>query len=303
MNPDKLYEMLIDIFGEDHEVSRGQFKINCFLCEDTTKNLEINLEKGIFHCWRCDYSGPIFQLLKDYLGYAPKIEEYIKAEDLRTFQIDFSKKVINQPMFKGLPAEFCPLWENRTLSLIGQKAKKYALTRMKEDDIERYKVGYCGLGDHRWRIIIPVFEGNQIVYWVARSIYKTEKPYIYPEVAREAVIFNIDRARKLGQAVITEGALDAIRVGEDGVAIFGTTLLEPQFFKLIDIPNIIVMLDEDANDKAVKIAQKFKRYNRVIKLVFLPKGDPSDYSREELRKRIGEALLFNIRLEYQILGL
>jgi hypothetical protein len=103
--------------------------------------------------------------------------------------------------------------------------------------------------------------------------------------------------------VITEGALDAIRVGEDGVAIFGTTLLEPQFSKLIDIPNIIVMLDEDANDKAVKIAQKFKRYNRVIKLVFLPEGDPSDYSREELRERIGEALLFNIRLEYQILGL
>jgi DNA primase len=289
MNPDQLYDILSDLFG-DRDVRSGQFKINCFRCDDSTKNLEISLEKEVFHCWKCDYSGKIWQLLKDYLGHAPKIEEdYVKASDLRNLQLDFDQKILEEPKFKGLPEEFCPLWTKKTLSMVGQKVKKYALRRIGQEGIEKYRVGYCGLGKYRWRIVIPVFEDGRVVYWVARSIYNTEPIYLYPEVEREAVIFNIDRARELGQAVITEGALDAIRVGDDGVAIFSTVLLDQQLFKLLDIPSIIVMLDEDAREKALKIAQKLSEQHKPSKLVFLPKGDPSDWPRESLRMMISQA--------------
>ena len=55
MNPDRLHSLLVDIFGAEYEVRQGQFKINCINpnCDDETGNLEISLEKKIFHCWKC----------------------------------------------------------------------------------------------------------------------------------------------------------------------------------------------------------------------------------------------------------
>lgn len=312
INQYKLHEMLIDIFGEEYETRSGQFRINCFdpSCGDEKGNLEISLEKGIFHCWKCHYSGNIRKLFKDYLGHVPPMDEFVSDSDLRDYQIDFNKNIEKRPEFVGLPKEFCPLWErDRKLSIIGQRALQYALSRMTMEEIDYYKVGYCGLGDYRWRIVIPCFEDGKVAYWSARAIYKNLQPtYRNPDKkifvgGKEDVVFNIDGARRIGRAVICEGVFDAIKVGEDGVAIFGTFLHEVQFQKLVDIPEVYVMLDEDAKVPAARVANNFYEYGKPVKIVFLPKGDPDDYPRARLREFINEAQLFNIRLKFQLSGL
>ena len=123
------------------------------------------------------------------------------------------------------------------------------------------------------------------------------------EVNRGGIVFNLDRARELGQAVITEGVLDAIRVGDDGVSIFGTTLLDQQLGKLIDIPNIIIMLDEDARSKAIQIARKLNGAQKPSKLAFLPTGDPADWSREDLREMIMKAEPYKVTMHFFNRGL
>jgi DNA primase len=297
MNPDKLRQHLISIFGQEYEVRYGQFRINCIAknCYDSTGNLEISLEKGIFHCWKCGYSGNITKLFRDYLGKIPPMDEYISVKELQNYQVDFDAVVSKELQFKGLPEEFCPLWGNRKLSMVGQKALQYALTRMSMDDIVKYKVGYCGLGKYRWRIVIPFFEDGKTVYFVARSIYENTRPYMNPDkpdehiIGADDVVFNIDRARELGQAVVCEGVFDAIRVGEDGVAILGTEIGKVQIRKLIEIQRLYIFLDDDAKLKALKIAETLSSYTHKKTKVFvplLPKGDPADWEREYLRQVI-----------------
>src|SRR4030043_639534 len=217
MNPHKLEEMLCEMF-DDYNISGGQFKINCLKqeCSDTTKNLEISLEKGVFHCWKCGFSGNIRDFFKFCLGHVPKIDEYISVEDLKNFD-RIEEESSENPKFKGLPNEFVPLWEpDRKLSTIGQKALQYALSRMSLEDIVSYKIGYCGLGKYKWRLVVPFFEKGEVVYFVARQIYDSPKPYDNPNkgefggIGADDVVFNIDGARKLGCAIVCEGVFDAI---------------------------------------------------------------------------------------------
>jgi hypothetical protein len=300
---DRRRQVLASIFGEEYEVRAGQFKVNCFRpgCGDTTGNLEVNLEKGIFHCWKCNYSGNIRQLLKDYIGKAVEIDEYVSAEELSKMQTGFDEEEIKQE--KGhvnLPKEFVPLWGDRELSFVGHRALKYVLGRMDKEDIEKHRIGYCGLGYYKWRIIIPVIENGEILYFAARVFLGQGERYRNPKkedcgVGSEEVIFNIDSVRELKRCVINEGVFDAIKVGADGVALFGKHISDKQVNKLLFVDHIYVMLDQDAIKDSLLIAYTFLKNGRNendIYLVSPPSGDPSDWPRGEIRKWIAKARHF-----------
>jgi DNA primase len=287
----------VDIFGEEYEVRNGQFKVNCISpkCDDESGNLEISLDKGVFHCWKCDYKGSIRKLLRD-LGWKWTLgreDEFVSVAELRKVK----KVEKKEEGFKGLPEEYEFLGKDDfSLSYVGQKALRYTLTRMGLDDIKTYQVGYCGFGTYKWRVIVPVYENGKVVYFVSRAFFKDVKPvYKNPGkeecgVGKEEVVFNLDSARKEGRAVICEGVFDAIKVGKEGVAIFGTSLSELQKFKILDaVKKIYVMLDLDAIDKSIHIARSLRVPKIDVSLVKLPSGDPGDWSYHELQKFIFES--------------
>lgn len=299
-NFDRRRKVLGDIFGEEYEVRSGQFRINCFnpRCGDTTGNLEVNLHKGIFHCWKCNYSGHIRQLLKDYVGKAVEIDEYVTAEELTRMQTGFDEEEVKEE--KGhinLPKEFVPLWGDRELSFVGHRALNYVLGRMNREDIEKHRIGYCGLGYYKWRIIVPAIEDGEILYFAARLFLGQGERYRNPQkedcgVGSEEVVFNIDSIKKLEQVVVNEGVFDAIKVGDDGGALFGKHISDKQVDKLIDTKRIYVMLDEDALSDSLRIAYAFIKKGKQDENVFLvspPHGDPSDYPRPEIRTWISQA--------------
>jgi len=309
MDSDRLYKLLTDIFGKEYEVRSGQFKINCINpnCDDETGNLEISLEKKIFHCWKCSYKGTLRQLLKDYLGWSPNVDEYVSPEDLRKYgsqefesQEEKVKRVVE---FKGLPEDYKYLGAELP-SLVGQKALKYTLSRISLDEVKKYRIGYCGIGKYKWRVIIPVFEKGKVFYFVTRSFMTGVLPvYKYPNkeecgTGKNDIVFNIDGARNEGYAVITEGVFDAIRVGEMGVAILGTELSDEQLIKLLDVKKVYVLLDKDAIDKAIKIARRFQSYKVDVRVAVPPKGDPADYSREVIHGWLRDAPPFSLMQEF-----
>jgi hypothetical protein len=149
-------------------------------------------------------------------------DEYISASDL-------TEEPEEEKEFTGLPTEFVPLWKDLDkLSEVGKRALSYALTRMSKEDIEVYRIGYCGLGKYQGRIVIPVYSADKVVYFTTRAFLPGVLPkHKHPGreecgIGKEKVVFNLDRALKTGQVVITEGAFDSIRVGKDGIAILGT---------------------------------------------------------------------------------
>jgi DNA primase len=304
-----LRKILADIFGENFPINSEQFRINCINpeCNDTKGNLEINMARGIFHCWICNYSGNLRDLLKDYLGYVPKIEKYQSPEDLQqTYDIDsFLKKtetIVKEKIvdYSILPKEYIYLGQNSdTLSMLGRKALKYVLNRMTINDIIHHKVGYCGIGKFKWRIIVPFVEDDRVVYFIARDFMGgAYRKYDNPKrdeigIGKEEVVFNINGARMVKQAVICEGVFDAIRVGIDGVAILGVSISDSQTAKLLSMKKVYVMLDADAPNEAMKLAKKFQKIGKQVYLIKLAKGDPDDYTRDEIRHLILESKPFN----------
>lgn len=308
-NVDRRRQVLRDIFGEEYEVRTGQFRINCFYpsCGDTTGNLEVNLEKGIFHCWRCGYSGNIRQLFKDYTGKAIDTDEYVSAEELTKFRFEPEEEEFKQE--KGhviLPKEFVPLWGDRELSFVGKRALNYVLGRMNKEDIEKHRIGYCGLGYYKWRIIIPAIEDGEILYFAARLFLGQGERYRNPKkedcgVGANEIVFNIDSAREQNRAVICEGVFDAIKVGDDGVALFGKHISNHQVNKLLGIKNIYIMLDQDALLDSLDIVHRFlEKGKKNVYLVSPPHGDPSDWPRAEIRKWITAAKRFSFEDELRI---
>jgi len=306
MDPNKTYNILRKVFGEDYTTRKKQFLINCFMpeCGDTSGNLEVSLDKRVFHCWKCNYSGNIRKLLKDYLGYVPEEldEDFYSFEDLVPMQPDYDPNIQKDIKYIQLPKEFCPLWIEKKLSFIGQKALAYATSRLSIDEIQNYKIGYCGLGDYRWRLIVPSFESGKVVYFIGRDFMGQKLRYKNPAkeefgTGADDIVFNIDGARIAKQAIISEGVFDAMRIGNDGVALFGSDISNRQLLKLLDIPKIYVLLDRDAIKKAIVIADFFIGYRRSVSLVIMPPmtinpttkkkmKDPADWPREEIRKWI-----------------
>lgn len=309
MRNEGLRKVLIDIFGEEYEVRGGQFRINCINpdCDDTSGDLEISLEKGIFHCWECGYKGTIRKLLKDYLGWSPNINEYVSPDDLRLATenpFGEEKEVIKEVDEKGgvdiLPEGFIPFNGEIPGSFIGKKAWNYVLSRMNVEKVLKYRVGYTISGDYRWRIVVPCLSGNRIIYFSAREFMGQKPKYKNPSkeefgIGKDEVVFNIDRARELDRAVICEGVMDAIHVGDEGVAIFGTQLSDDQIFKLMTIKNHYIMFDSDAKDKAEKAAFALKEKERSpinIFIVNLNQGDPDNYSQNEIKNLLKSAKPF-----------
>lgn len=52
------------------QYSDDQYSIKCIFCNDHSSHLSINLKLNAFHCWRCDTSGNLHELLK-YLKSKP----------------------------------------------------------------------------------------------------------------------------------------------------------------------------------------------------------------------------------------
>ena len=96
--------------------------------------------------------------------------------------------------------------------------------------------------------------------------------------------------------VITEGVLDAIRVGKSGVAIFGkhpstqqTRIMSRIFKRKMGI----LMLDPDAEKEAEKWYDKYKGdvlFNKGLFLCKLEDKDPADHTQAELWDKITDSL-------------
>lgn len=95
------------------------------------------------------------------------------------------------------------------------------------------------------RVVVPVYEGGELVYWQARGFSKGRPKYINPDVDKRLVIPSYGE----GITVLTEDLLSAFRVGDvaKGVSLLGTTITEKLFSVLTtDRQPVLVWLDPDA---------------------------------------------------------
>lgn len=285
------YEILTEVLGKPFRTG-NEYLFKCPKCDHHKNKLSVNITKGVFKCWVCEYSGTtIFGLIKRYGTYEHKsrwqeFEGKIEINDFDSLFSDEEEIEYNQRV--ALPKGFKSL-ASKNLSLSALPALNYLKKRgLTESNILKWKAGYCLEGEYANRVIIPSFdEDGYVNYFVARTYVRDWPTYKNPPVSKN-IVFNelfIDWSKDI---IIVEGVFDAIKAG-NAIPLLGSTLSEKSklFQKLVSKDSkIYVALDPDAERKALVLIKNLIQYDmRVYKINIHPHSDVGEMTIKEFYER------------------
>lgn len=271
----KCYNILARILGESkngcYEPGVEQYQFNCPCCadnnggvEDDKFNLEVNLGKLKYHCWKCGDTDGTKGNLKNL------IKKYGRARDLKDFSEELSYLVkskmydINlyrvnkmdengENEFLKLPETFTKI-DIRTLK--NKKLCEYLhKRRITQDIIDKFRIGYTTWDEKSYsmrnRLIIPSYdEFGLLNYWVGRdfSDYKNAFKYKNCTANKNDIIFQESKINWDFDVVLCEGAIDCLYL-PNAISMLGKVLTETSalYKKLMSKcnGNVIIVLDSD----------------------------------------------------------
>lgn len=306
--------------GIDYKLTRGtrgdQLNVKtCPSCGKDDWKVYLNAETGLGNC----FSGSCpkgtfnkFSFMREYLlNYNDKVNmrEYIKgfAREMgwrprrkTSVGVEMTSKELVLPDYKAIPVE-------------GRNLKYLINRRVSVEVAEYFNLGYIKSGYFGKRIFIPIHDlGGELVSFQARDITGlAEKKYLFPSgfSSTGRILYNGQNALKRKQAVLVEGAFDAIGVkvsfdedkdlrdvailGSFGMNLSGNTTNGDndqlsRFIKLKEsgLETVTIMWDGEAKAilKAVLAGQTLMKIGLKVRIAILPLGrDPSDVDPELLR--------------------
>ena len=239
--------------------NRGWTNVCCPHCDDKTLNGGFNNAGNYYHCWKC--GGHDFKRTLSLVTRVPEsqIDDLIQQYQGRTTLLNQLNKKKAKALKLELPTNTFTPAERHYL-----KSRNFSPSELHR------KYGLVGggmTGPWKFRIIIPLILDGQIVSWTGRSILskkKLEELKIprYKNLSIEqsvmdpkSVLYNLDNCKKK-IAVLTEGAFDVMRLGDDFFCSFGTELTQSQIAMIKDrFEKIYIMFDNE--EKAQAKARKF----------------------------------------------
>lgn len=323
--------------GTYHSTSKGsQYSYKCPLCDDHKERLFVNTDRGKFFCHHCEVGGTTVTLLslinnitwkealtvyREYAGKDVELPDDIENE-VYSRLINVSDDIVIPKFVYPLPEEFILLEDARGKA--GREALNYVYSRgISLDTCIKQYIGYCEEGKYADRIIMPDFENGELRYWQARTwkpepkieimkkfYRKVLNPSLNEEqiaqgvmaVDKSEVVSNIDLVRENGVAILCEGKFDSYTIGDSGACLHGKHMSDEQFIKLVrnkkDISTIIVMLDGDAFDKAIKTSKRLAGHFNDVWVARLPEDqDPNKLGKKGVAEAINGAMQYTSMFE------
>ena len=249
-----LLGLIEEVLGKPKKTyhSHLQYGYDCPICdEDKHKgNLEVSLEKFVYHCWSCGISGPLGKLF-DLYGNKKQKKVY------KLLQPEEEKKVIKKKNKLKLPESFTLFKDSSPVYPVRRQAYNYLKSRGVTDGmIEKYNIGFCDTGEFGGRIIIPSYnKEGELNYFIARSWNPHSKSkYKNPKEEKDKIIFNESLIDWNEDITLVEGAFDSIFV-PNSIAMLGKHMSELLFTTLYNNAKkgITIATDGDAWNAGVKI--------------------------------------------------
>lgn len=286
-----LIELLEEVLGDHglHYPNRGQISFNCPVCDDERNkhNLEVNYFNNVFKCWSCgDSEGTHGSLGKLFDKYGnKKLKKLYNILKPETVQVK-EKKV---PKLK-LPEGYTKFNESNPVYPVRRQAINYLYNRGISDDmIEKYQIGFCDVGDHNGRIIIPSYnKKGELNYYISRSWDpKSRYKYKNPQAEKDKIIFWENLIDWDKDVYLVEGAFDGIFL-PNSIPMLGKHMSGILFETIYNNAkgDVIICLDADAWDNATKLYHELNGgtlYGR-IKIIKLP----DDKDTADLRGQVDE---------------
>ena len=260
----------------------------CPYCHRELK-MGVNLSMYRTNCFRCNEHPNPSQLVMDIEGFETYHELINFLNSGKFDELEFHEEKVElaeaKPLY--LPEGFRIL--NIGQSQVAKSIRGYVKSRgFVISELSKHGVGYATKGAYFGYLIIPFYYRGQLRYYNARNVIGQGPRYNNPNkditgVGKEFIIFNYDALEMYRSVFVCEGALNALTMGDRGIATMGKAISAYQVNELLksSCERFIILLDPDAKKYAINLALKLVAYKKV-KVVFLPEGkDVNDLGRKE----------------------
>ena len=302
----RMYDILVSFLGQSKsELDESlQLQFSCPKCQErdgfqerNKYHLEVNIEMGLFHCWKCSsiderMQGSIYKLIRKYGNqellkqYKDAVDEFKKSsfykihfnedsfgKDYEDLKVEEIKIPVNYKTFKKESSE-----NTKPFKYLQKRGIDWTI-------IEDFHIGYTEYDDNDRkgsnRIILPSFDKyGQLNYWTGRDYTGNEKRQRYdnPKVDRKDIIFNEEKVLWNADITLVEGPFDSIVV-PNSIPLLGKQLNEG--YKLYNElfnnanANINIFLDGDAIETSKKLYKTLNngRLQGKIRFIYVPITD------------------------------
>lgn len=329
---ERLYNILTEFLGDaknGFDDKNLQYQFPCPHCiekygiqEARKFNLEVNISKGVYSCWKCSSEGDdtmhgsvkklirLFgnnELLNEYMSIIRSIRD---SELYKLHFQDFDTSIATKEDLK-LPTSFKFFKEGETYN---RTAFKYLQDRgIGWDIINKYKIGYTERENENkrssYRVIIPSYDVyGELNYWVGRDYlpnndkFKRVK-YDNPKIDKTSIIFDELHLQWDADITLVEGPFDHIVV-PNSIPLLGKALKRKHklYWDLITKSKACVnlWLDDDAKDTSKQIYSLLNHGNLYgkIRIIETDNGkDPSEIYEKYGHKGIAECLSKSKKLD------
>ena len=269
----------------------------CPFCNHHKQKLQVNTETQKWHCWTCNSGGKKLTSLLRKLDVDKKtisvIREIYGDTTYSPNQEDADTKV-----FINLPKEYISLaTEPKGFNPEYKHAIHYLNQRgIGINEIIKYNIGYCKEGLYGRRVIIPSYNSDgSLNYFVSRSYYPEEKmKYKNPPISKNIICFE-SQVNWEEPIILCEGVFDAITIKRNAIPLLGKfpskQLVEKIFMSGVD--SIIISLDNDAINEALKAAEYFRKNGINVRMMYLKDKDASEMGYEKFYEELKKTKEFN----------
>lgn len=231
------------------------------------------------------------------------VEEYLllmMIEHDKPKEKDKEKELTPPPLPVGYKRIVDNLYNPEVIPFVDYLVNKRGYTT---EDIVTHNIGYITdgyattvtnnkVGIHNHVVFITHDNNGRYQYWNTRSIEPNPKIKSLNGMAKDnefskrTVIFNLNRAKNMNELVLVEGVTDALTVGDSGIATFGKQVTDEQvnllLNNLLPTQKLYLMLDRDADEQTVKLADKLYPKHEETYIVLNPTGkDANDLGRDK----------------------
>lgn len=199
----RFLEEFLGVPKQSWSTTDGWYSFDCPKCREDygdfgKHNLEVNIYEQYCHCWKCGYSGKLYNLTKDFAQHG-KIQELSKIVKNLLIPNTYKKNFIT------LPDEFIPI-----TTTTDNKFTKYLLSRgIPCEKAVSLNIGYCDDGQYGDSVVFPSYDKNRNFNgFVTRNVQKSE--HIIRKQDHATFIFNEHLINWESNLFITEGVFDSL---------------------------------------------------------------------------------------------
>ncbi len=255
--------------------NKGWVNVSCVYCHSFSNSLHLgfNLADGHCTCWKCGGHQATSTLARLLAIPSGEVNQVLAQYETRNVAVARLNKRIPLAKHLQLPTDTFTPAEREYLR--------------KRDFSPRYlheKYGVVGggiSGNWKYRIIIPLIINGKIVSWTGRTILSKKKAdelkiprYKNLSIEESCVnpktsLFNLDNCNK-SRVILTEGAFDVMRLGENSTCCFGSALTEEQIAVIADrFEKVFILFDNEpeAQEKARKYGMQIASMGVEVEVV------------------------------------